>query len=100
MQSLHLLLQNVLLSGKSQNFVVNNRRKKQCAAAHLVLQPAYSKKLPIEDKQKNGVKYLLRKITFTNFMLLLWVPILTMFILFKVLFVNFYFVSSLIMTIM
>jgi hypothetical protein len=61
MQSLQLLLQNVLLSGNLQAFVVNIRRKKKSATAQLVLQPAYSKKLPIGDKKKADILDLLRK---------------------------------------
>jgi hypothetical protein len=41
--------------------VVNNRRKTKSAAAQLVLQPAYSKKLQIGDKKKADILDLLRK---------------------------------------
>jgi hypothetical protein len=54
--------------------VVNNRRKKKSATAQLVLQPAYSKKLPIGDKKKADILDLLKKITFPNFMLLFMSP--------------------------
>jgi hypothetical protein len=43
-------------SFSQQNYkkvVVNNSRKTKSAAAHLVLQPAYSKKLPLEDKKES-----------------------------------------------
>jgi len=59
MQSLQLLLQNVILSGKLQNFVAN--KKKLSSSAQLGLQPTYSKKLPIGDKNKADILYLLRK---------------------------------------
>jgi hypothetical protein len=57
-QSLHLL-QNILLLHYS--VVVKNRRKTKSAAVNLVLQPAYYKNLPIEDKKKADILYLLRK---------------------------------------
>jgi hypothetical protein len=41
--------------------VVNNRRKTKLAAAQLVLQPAYSTKLPTGDKKKADILDLLRK---------------------------------------
>ena len=41
--------------------VVNNRRKTKSAAAQLVLQSAYSNKLPIGDKKKADILELLRK---------------------------------------
>jgi len=61
MQSLQLLLQNVILSGKLQKFVLNNSRKKKSAAAQLDLQLAYSKELPMGDKKKANILDLLRK---------------------------------------
>ena len=40
---------------------MNDRRKAKSAAAQLLLQPAYSKKLPIGDKKKAVILDLLRK---------------------------------------
>jgi hypothetical protein len=54
--------------------VVSNRRKTESGAAHLVLQPAYSKKLPVGDKKKADILNLLRKITFPNYILLFMSP--------------------------
>jgi len=42
-------------------FVVNNRRKTKSADAQLALHPAYSKKLPIGDKNEADILDLLRK---------------------------------------
>jgi hypothetical protein len=62
MQSLHLLLQKVLLSVKLQKSCSENKlQKTKSMAAQLVLQPAYSKKLPIGDKKKADILNLLRK---------------------------------------
>ena len=44
-----------------KNVVVSNRRKTKFAPAQLYLQPAYSKKLPIEDKKKADILDLLKK---------------------------------------
>jgi len=44
-----------------KNVVMNDRRKAKSAAAQLLLQPAYSKKLPIGDKKKAVILDLLRK---------------------------------------
>jgi hypothetical protein len=61
MQSLHLLLQNVLLSGKLQKSCSeNNRRKTKSAAAQSVLQSEYSE-LPTGDKKKADILNLLIK---------------------------------------
>ena len=46
---------------KKKNVVVNNRRKTKSAAAQLVMQPAYFKKLPIGDKKKYDILDLVRK---------------------------------------
>jgi hypothetical protein len=46
---------------KKKKNAVNNRIKTKSAAAQLVLQPAYSKKLPIGDKKKADILDLLRK---------------------------------------
>jgi hypothetical protein len=54
--------------------LVNNRRKTKYAAAQLVLLPAYSKKLPIGNKNKADIIDLLRKSTFPNCMLLFMSP--------------------------
>jgi hypothetical protein len=71
-------LQNVLLSGKLQKkVVVNNRRKTESPAAQLVMQSAYSKKLPIGDKKKADILNLLRKILHSQMICCyLWAPIL------------------------
>jgi len=69
-----------------KNFVVNNRRKTKSADAQLVLQPAYSKKLPIGDKKKGDIPDLFRKYHIPKYF-----PISIIITTFKVLFVVFVF---------
>jgi len=88
-QSLHLLLQNVPLWGKlPKKVVVNNRRRTKSAAVQLVLQPTYSKKLPIGDKKKADILDLLRKKSYSYILCyFLWVSISIIIITLQLLFV-------------
>jgi hypothetical protein len=83
----HLLLQNILLSVKLQKSCSERKlQKTKSVAAQLVLQPAYSKKLSIGDKNKaDNLNPLRKKSHFQIVLYFLWVLISINIVTFKAL---------------